>query len=112
MLGEESRIVELLIFFPISREVGGDVLRFWSRLLAFISIVILYLLSCVECGAQSAAETPSSMVLPAGTSVILHLNESLYKKDATPGYSLEVEVGYDVVLNGQIVIQNGTAVHR
>ena len=85
--------------------------RFWSRLLPFISIVILLLLGCVDGGAQSAiADTPIPVVLPANTSVILHLNESLYKKDAKPGYSLDFEVGYDVVFNGQVVIQNGTAV--
>jgi tetratricopeptide (TPR) repeat protein len=43
--------------------------------------------------------------------MILRLKESLYKKDAKPGYSLEFEVGYDVVLNGQVVIQSGTAVY-
>jgi tetratricopeptide (TPR) repeat protein len=51
------------------------------------------------------------VILPANTSVILHLQKSLYKKDAKPGYSLEFEVGYDVVLNGQVVIQSGKAVN-
>jgi tetratricopeptide (TPR) repeat protein len=51
------------------------------------------------------------VILPANTPVILRLKESLYKKDAKPGYSLEFEVGYDVVLNGQVVIQSGAAVN-
>jgi tetratricopeptide (TPR) repeat protein len=87
-------------------------LRFWSRLPAFFSIVISFLLGCVECGAQSATtEASSPVILPANTPVILRLKESLYKKDAKPGYSLEFEVGYDVVVNGQVVIQGTTAVH-
>lgn len=96
-------------------------LRFWSRPLRLASIVISLLLGCVECTAQSATattEAPSAPILPANTPVILHLKESLYKKDAKPlykkdakpDYSLEFEVGYDVLANGQVVIQNGTAV--
>lgn len=87
-------------------------LRFWSRPLPFIPIAISLLLACAEAEAQSATAEPSSpLILPANTPVILHLKESLYKKDAKPGYSLEFEVGYDVVLKGQIVIQSGTVVH-
>lgn len=87
-------------------------LRFWSPLPQFISIMTLSLLGCVECGAQSAtAETSGPVVLPANTPVILRLKEDLYKKDAKPGYSLEFEVGYDVVVNGQIAIQSGTTVN-
>jgi tetratricopeptide (TPR) repeat protein len=86
-------------------------LQFWSRLPPFISILISLLLGCVRGGAQSVtAETSRPVILPANTSVILRLKESLYKKDAKPGYSLEFEVGYDVVLNGQVVIQSGTPV--
>jgi len=84
---------------------------FWRRLSPFVSIVILSLLGCLECRAQSAtAETSSPVILPANTPVILHLKETLYKKDAKPDYSLEFEVGYDVLSNGQVVIQNGTPV--
>ena len=80
-------------------------LRFWCWLPPFISIVISILLGCVQGGAQSmTAETASPVILPAKTPVILHLKESLYKRDAKPGHSLEFEVGYDVVLNGQIAI--------
>ncbi len=80
-------------------------LRLRNWLPAFVSIVISLLLCCVQGGAQSmTAETSSPVILPAKTSVILRLKESLYKKDAKPGYSLEFEVGYDVVLNGQIAI--------
>ena len=87
-------------------------LRFWSRLLPFISLVISLLLGCMEGGAQSATpETSSSAMLPANTPVILHLKESLSKNDAKPGYPLEFEVGYDVVVDGQVVIQSGTAVN-
>jgi len=86
--------------------------RFWSRLPPFISIVTSLLLGCVRGGAQSVtAKASSPVILPANTPVILLLKESLYKKDAKPGYSLEFEVGYDVVLNGQVVIQSGTAVN-
>lgn len=86
-------------------------LRFWSRPPAFIPITICFLLACVEAGAQSATpETSSPMTLPASTPVILHLKRSLYRKDAKPGQPVEFEVGYDVVLNGQIVIESGTAV--
>ena len=84
---------------------------FWSRVLSFVSIVISLFLGCVDCGAQSAtAETSSPVVLPANTPVILHLKESLYKKDAKPGHPVQFEVGYDVVLNDQIFIHSGTAV--
>ena len=76
------------------------------RLPLLVPIVISLLLGSLECRAQSAsAESMSPPMLPAHTSVILHLKESLYKKDAKPGYSLEFEVGYDVVVNGQVVIQ-------
>lgn len=86
-------------------------LRIWRRLPALISIMISFLLGCVEGRAQSAtAEVPSPVITPANTPVILRLKESLYKKDAKPGYSLEFEVGYDLVVNGQIGIQSGTAV--
>ncbi len=81
------------------------------RLSALAPIVISFLLGSVECTAQSAtAETSSPVILPANTPVILRLKESLYKKDAKPGHSLEFEVGYDVVVNGQIFIQSGTVV--
>jgi len=74
--------------------------------------VISILLGCVQGGAQSmTAETASPVILPAKTPVILHLKESLYKRDAKPGHSLEFEVGYDVLLNGLIVIQSGTDVN-
>jgi tetratricopeptide (TPR) repeat protein len=73
--------------------------------------VISFLLGCVKGGAQSVtAGTSSPLILPAHTPVTLHLKESLYKKDAKPGYSLEFEVGDDVLVNGQILIQSGTAV--
>ena len=87
-------------------------LRFWSRLPPFISIVISLLLGCMQGGAQSVtAETSRPVILPANTSVILRLKQSFYKKDAKPGYSLAFEVGYDVLLNGQLVIQSGTPVN-
>jgi len=74
--------------------------------------MVAFLLGSVECTAQSAtAETSSPVILPANTPVILRLKESLYKKDAKTGYSLEFEVGYDVVVNGQIFMQSGTAVN-
>jgi tetratricopeptide (TPR) repeat protein len=74
--------------------------------------MISFLLGCVEGRAQSAtAETSSPVILPVKTPVILRLKESLYKKDAKPGYSLEFEVGYNVVVNGQVVIQSGTDVN-
>ena len=82
------------------------------RLSALAPIMIAFLLGSVECAAQSAtAETSSPVILPANTPVILRLKESLYKKDAKTGYSLEFEVGYDVVVNGQIFMQSGTAVN-
>jgi tetratricopeptide (TPR) repeat protein len=87
------------------------VLRFWCRFPPFVSIVILLLVGCVECRAQSAiAEASSPPILPSHTPVILRLKKSLSKRDAKPGQPVEFEVGYDVVVNGQIVIQSGTAV--
>ncbi len=82
------------------------------RLSAFAPIMIAFLLGSVECTAQSVtAETSSPVILPAKTPVILRLKESLYKKDAKPGQPVEFEVGYDVLVNGQIFIQSGTAVN-
>jgi len=73
--------------------------------------VILVPLSCVECKAQSeTAETLSPVILPAATPVILRLTKSLYKKDAKPGQPVEFEVGYDVLVNGQVFIQSGAPV--
>jgi hypothetical protein len=87
------------------------VLRFWSRLPPFISIMISFLLGCVQGGAQSVtAETSSPVILPANTSVILRLTKPLHKKDGKPEQPAEFEVGYDVFVNGQIFIQNGAAV--
>ncbi len=73
--------------------------------------MIAFLLGSVECTAQSAtAETSSPVILPANTPVILRLKESLYKKDAKPGQPVKFEIGFDVVVNGQIAIQSGTVV--
>lgn len=86
-------------------------LRFGSRLPALVPIMISILLGSVECRAQSATpETLSPPILPANTPVILRLTKSLYKKDAKPGQPVEFEVGSDVVVNGQIFIERGTAV--
>jgi len=74
-------------------------------------IMIAFLLGSVECTAQSAtAETSSPVILPANTPVILRLKESLYKRDAKPGQPVKFEIGFDVVVNGQIAIQSGTVV--
>ena len=82
------------------------------RLSVLAPMMIAFFLGSVECAAQSAtAETSSPVILPANTPVILRLKESLNKKDAKPGYSLEFEVGYDVFVNGQIFIRSGTAVN-
>ncbi len=72
--------------------------------------MIAFLLGSVECTAQSATETSSPVILPANTPVILRLKESLYKKDAKPGQPVKFEIGFDVVVNGQIAIQSGTVV--
>jgi hypothetical protein len=73
--------------------------------------MIAFLLGSVECTAQSAtAETSSPVILPANTPVILRPKESLYKKDAKPGQPVKFEIGFDVVVNGQIAIQSGTVV--
>ncbi len=81
------------------------------RLSAAAPIMIAFLLGSVECTAQSAtAETSSPVILPANTPVILRLKESLYKKDAKPGQPVKFEIGFDVVVNGQIAIQSGTVV--
>jgi tetratricopeptide (TPR) repeat protein len=78
---------------------------------AFVPIMILFPLGLAECRAQSAtAETLSSPILPANTPVILRLKESLYKRDAKPGQPVEFEVGFDVVVNGQVFIQSGADV--
>jgi tetratricopeptide (TPR) repeat protein len=94
----------------------NDSFRFGSvamrRLSALAQIIIVAILGAVECTAQSATnEISSPVILPANTSVILHLKENLYKKDAKAGHSLKFEVGYDVVLNGQVLIQSGTDVN-
>jgi hypothetical protein len=73
----------------------------------FVAIVISALLGFVECKAQSEA---GPLTLPAGTSVILRLANDLYKKDAKPGQPVEFKVDYDVIVNGQIVIQRGSTV--
>ena len=81
------------------------------RLWLLAPITLSVLLNPTDCRAQSAtAETPSPVILPANTSVILHLTKSLYKKDAKPGQPVEFEVGSDVVVNGQIFIERGTAI--
>jgi tetratricopeptide repeat protein len=81
------------------------------KLPLFVPIMILFPFGSVECRAQSAtAETLSPPILPANTPVILRLTENLYKKDAKPGQPVEFEVAFDVVVNGQIFIQSGTAV--
>jgi tetratricopeptide (TPR) repeat protein len=86
-------------------------LEFLSPLLRFFSIAFSFLLVCADVTGQSTiTETSSPVIFPANTPVILHLKESLYKKDAKRGYSLEFEVSDDVVVNGQIMIQRGTTV--
>ena len=81
------------------------------KLSTLTPVMISFLLGSVECMAQSAtAETSSPVILPANTPVILRLKESLYKRDAKPGQPVEFEVGYDVVVSGQILIRSGTAV--
>jgi Flp pilus assembly protein TadD len=73
--------------------------------------MISLLLGSVECVAQSAtAESLSPPILPAKTPVMLHLKKNLYKKDAKPGQPVEFEVGFDVVVNGEVFIQSGAAV--
>ena len=82
------------------------------RLSALAPIMIAFLLGSVERAAQSSTvETSSPVILPANTPVILRLKQSLYKKDAKPGHSVEFEVSFDVVVNGQIFIQSGTSVN-
>jgi tetratricopeptide (TPR) repeat protein len=82
------------------------------RLWALAPLTIAFLLSSVECVGQSTtAEASGPVILPANTPVILRLKESLYKKDAKPGYSLRFEVGFDVLVKDQIVIQRGTPVN-
>jgi hypothetical protein len=81
------------------------------RLPQFVPMMTLFLLGSAECRAQSAtAETLSPPILPANTPVILRLKESLYKRDAKPGQPVEFEVSFDVVVNGQVLIQSGAAV--
>ena len=75
-------------------------------------ITLSVLLNSTECRGQSAsAESLTQPILPANTPVILHLTKSLYKKDAKPGQPVEFEVGSDVVVNGQVVIERGAAVN-
>ena len=89
---------------------GGGVAM--CRLSALTLIMIAFLSGSVKCAAQSATAEPSSpVILPAHTPVILRLKESLYKRDAKPGHALEFDVGYDVIVNGQIFIRSGTAVN-
>jgi len=73
---------KLVISSQQADRVGGDMLRVWDWLPSFIAIVISLLLGCVRGAAQSVtAETASPVILPAKTSVILPLKESLYKKE-------------------------------
>lgn len=82
------------------------------RLSSLALIMIAFLLCSLECTAQFVtAETSTPVILPANTPVILRLKESLYKKDAKPGQPVEFEVGFDVVVNGQIAIQSGKGVN-
>ena len=86
---------------------------YWRGLSVLVAIVIVSVLpGCRECRAQSAnGETSSPPILPANTPVFIRLKETLYKSDAKPGHPVEFEVGYDVAVNGQILIQIGTTVH-
>lgn len=86
--------------------------RHWRGLPVFVAMVISTLLGCAECRAQStSAETSSPPILPASTWVTLRLKETVYKKDAKAEHPVEFEVGDDVAVNGQILIQSGTTVH-
>jgi tetratricopeptide (TPR) repeat protein len=72
--------------------------------------MVSFLAESLECRSQSTnPETSSPPILPANTPVTLRLKESLYKKDAKPGHPVQFEVGYDVVVNGQIFVQSGAA---
>lgn len=87
-------------------------LRYWSGLPLFLAIVISLFLSCVKCRAQSAtAETSSPPVLLANTPVQLRLKKNLYKTDAKPGWPVEFEVAFDVIIDEQVVIPSGAAVN-
>jgi len=81
------------------------------RLPLFVPMMISLLLASTECRAQSVtSETLSPWTLTANTPVILRLKENLYKEDAKPGQPLKFEVVEDVVVNGEVFIQSGTAV--
>ena len=87
-------------------------LRFVSRLPAFVPIMISFLLGSVECRPQSAtAETSSPPILLANTPVQLRLKKNLYKTDAKPGWPVEFEVAFDVIVDEQVVIPSGAAVN-
>ena len=82
------------------------------RLSAAAALITALLLGSEEGKAQSVASDWSNpMILPANSRVILRLHENLYKKDARPGQSVEFEVAYDVVANGQTFIPSGTLVN-
>ena len=83
-------------------------LRF-TRALGF-GLLVLFAVSEESRGQTSSRQEGRSLVLPTGTSVILHLTESLYKKDAKAGRPIAFEVAYDVVVNGQICVARGTSV--
>ncbi len=85
---------------------------FPRRLAASVPIAISLLLGSVECRAQSAtAETSSPPILLANTSVQLRLKKNLYKTDAKPGWPVEFEVAFDVIVDEQVVIPSGAAVN-
>jgi hypothetical protein len=87
-------------------------LRIAGALSLSAPILVSFLLSSVECRAQSAtAESMSSPILAANTSVQLRLKKNLYKTDAKPGWPVEFEVAFDVIVDEQVVIPSGAAVN-
>jgi hypothetical protein len=107
----EIRIGDILLY-KLGRKAGGDMLRFLSRLPVFVPIMISFLLGSVECRPQSAtAETSSPPILLANTPVQLRLKKNLYKTDAKPGWPVEFEVDFDVLVDEEVVIPSGAVVN-
>src|SRR6266478_1406885 len=85
---------------------------FPRRLAASVPIAISLLLGSVECRAESAtAETSSTPILLANTSVQLRLKKNLYKTGAKPRWPVAFEVAFDVIVDEQVGIPSGAAVN-
>jgi TPR repeat len=84
---------------------------FVPALSSSISILLIVLLSGLECGAQTGAQGTNSTTLPANTPVKLSLKNTVAGKSLQPGNTVEFELVESVVVNGEVAIPMGTSVN-